>query len=406
MNKKLMAVAVAGALAVPAVAFAQASSVQIYGRANLGVDSWSATGATAPGGAGDLKNRTRVYDSGSRLGFRGTEDLGGGLRAMFVLESGVNFDTGSTTNQNGVVGANASAGTLASRDSYLGIGGSWGDVRFGRQSIYWVNGLNGQSGANYINNEIGWFNGAGMGRVTFGVARQPNVMSYNSPTWSGFDFAVKYQPTSEGATANAPTDGNVWGVTLNYEGPIGVRYDHAVNQFASPTTPTALTNRQKGTADKLSIGWPYQPGARIAVIFNRTRIDDNAATANYTNVHDNVSQGYWGLNWEHMMGNWQFLAMYSKLNNASGCNFTQTAATSATSGIAVGTNGCDGTQSTGYTLGLKYFFSKRTQIYTSWIAHNNGFNQVADVTGGGYSSGTVAAGADPRIFAVGLWHSF
>ena len=47
MNKKLMAVAVAGALAAPAVAFAQASSVQIYGRANLGIDTWQATGATA-----------------------------------------------------------------------------------------------------------------------------------------------------------------------------------------------------------------------------------------------------------------------------------------------------------------------------------------------------------------------
>ena len=77
MNKKLMALAVAGALAIPAAAFAQAGNVQIYGRANLGFDNYSATGATG-GAAFDYKARNRVYDAGSRLGFSGSEDLGGG----------------------------------------------------------------------------------------------------------------------------------------------------------------------------------------------------------------------------------------------------------------------------------------------------------------------------------------
>lgn len=387
MNKKLMAVAVAGALAVPAVAFAQASSVQIYGRANLGVDSWEAKGATA-GSAADLRTRTRVYDSGSRLGFRGTEDLGNGLRAMFVLESGANIDAGHALTQSGA--PNTSAGTLASRDSYVGLGGNWGDVRFGRQSIFWVMGPNAQTGANYINNEIGWFNGASMGRVALGIARQPNVMSYNSPTMGGFNFTGSYQPTSEAATAGQPTDGNIWGVTLRYNGRIGVQYDHAVRQDQAPTTLTALTNRQKASADKLSIGWPYAPGARIAVVVDRTRLADTPATAGFTALHDKVTQQYWGLNWEHMMGNVQFMAMYSRMQKATGCSGT----------------GCNGTEATGATLGVKYHFSKRTAVYTSWIQHRNGFNQTADIVGGGYSAGTVAAGADPRIVAVGLWHSF
>src|SRR6266568_6750864 len=60
MNKKLMALAVAGALTAPAAALAQ---VQIYGRANVGIDTYSATGATA-GSAADFKNRNVVYDSG------------------------------------------------------------------------------------------------------------------------------------------------------------------------------------------------------------------------------------------------------------------------------------------------------------------------------------------------------
>src|SRR3989304_4551485 len=64
MNKKLTALAVAGALAAPAAAFAQASNVTIYGRANLGLDTYSATGATA-GSAFDYKSRNRDYDAGS-----------------------------------------------------------------------------------------------------------------------------------------------------------------------------------------------------------------------------------------------------------------------------------------------------------------------------------------------------
>src|SRR3990172_10403049 len=112
MNKKLMAVAVAGALAAPAAVLAQASNVQIYGKLNLGLDNYSATGSTA-GAAGDFKSRYRVYDSSSRLGFRGTENLGGGLNAGFLMESGVAVDTGAATSQNG--GAGRRGGDLSPR---------------------------------------------------------------------------------------------------------------------------------------------------------------------------------------------------------------------------------------------------------------------------------------------------
>jgi hypothetical protein len=65
MQKKLLALAVAGALA-PAAAMAQ-STVEIYGRANLGIDNWRATGAATA--TGNMKSRNRIFDSGSRLGF-------------------------------------------------------------------------------------------------------------------------------------------------------------------------------------------------------------------------------------------------------------------------------------------------------------------------------------------------
>jgi len=125
MQKKLLAIAVAGALA-PAAAMAQ-STVEIYGRANVGVDSWQAKSATLANA--DYNSRIRVFDQGSRLGFRVNESLGGGMRAFVVMETGVNIDSGSGNGQSG--SANASTGFWASRDSYAGIGGDWGDVRFG-----------------------------------------------------------------------------------------------------------------------------------------------------------------------------------------------------------------------------------------------------------------------------------
>jgi predicted porin len=181
------------------------STVEIYGRANLGIDDWKATGSTA-GAAQDFKGRVRIYDSGSRLGFRVNEGLGGGMRAFVVMETGVNVDSGTNLGQSGA--ANTSSGFWASRDSYVGLGGGWGDVRFGRQSIWWVNGVIAQTGANYINTAVdGMINNPGM--LTAPVTRQSNVVSYNSPTFGGFNASLSYSPTSESAGANTNTDGKI-----------------------------------------------------------------------------------------------------------------------------------------------------------------------------------------------------
>src|SRR6266702_3990709 len=115
MNKKLMALAVAGAFGVPAAAVGQ---VEIYGRANVFMDSYQATGATAANS--DFKSRTRVNDQGSRLGVRGREDLGRGLRAVYQIESGVNLDTGSNQTSSPGGPTNALASTFATRDSWVG----------------------------------------------------------------------------------------------------------------------------------------------------------------------------------------------------------------------------------------------------------------------------------------------
>lgn len=115
MKKSLIAVAVAAAL--PAFAQAQ-TNVQMYGIADLSI------GMQDPGGA--AKGSGVVSTGGqstSRFGVRGTEDLGGGLKAMFNIETVVNWDNGNSE---------ANAATFWQRRAVGGLQGGFGEVRLGR----------------------------------------------------------------------------------------------------------------------------------------------------------------------------------------------------------------------------------------------------------------------------------
>ena len=84
MNKKLLAAAVGVALAAPA--FAQSSNVTLYGRINTVVESAR---------IGSFGSEVAMKNHSSRLGVRGVEDLGGGLKAVFGIEAGLASDTGN-----------------------------------------------------------------------------------------------------------------------------------------------------------------------------------------------------------------------------------------------------------------------------------------------------------------------
>lgn len=99
--------------------------------------------ATLAHGSGSLSNKTQLTNSGntsSKLGFRGVEDLGGGMSASFWLEAGVNTDngTGQATNTNNQssggppAGVNGGQGLTFNRRSTVSLAGPWGEVRLGR----------------------------------------------------------------------------------------------------------------------------------------------------------------------------------------------------------------------------------------------------------------------------------
>ncbi|MFY8116649.1 MAG: porin [Roseateles sp.] len=149
---------VAALAAISASAFAQ-SSVTLYGRINTTVESQK---------AGTADRKVVVANNSSRFGFKGTEDLGGGLKASFKLESGLNSDDGRA------------ASTFWGRDAYVELGGSFGAVRLGNftPESYFAT-------ADYVsmhNHDTGSSSDALYG----GPFRSSNKIGYFTPTYNGF----------------------------------------------------------------------------------------------------------------------------------------------------------------------------------------------------------------------------
>lgn len=196
MKKTLVALA---ALAVVGAASAQ-SSVTLYGVADLSLsDSSAALATTQMSGNGTMNNGS------SRLGVRGTEDLGGGLKASFNFEQGINAETGATD------------ATTFQRAANLSLAGAFGSVKMGRTltpSFFGVATWELTGTANYsaVANQFGFA----------GVApRNNSEFSYTSPTMGGFSGTLGYIFKADNA-GNAKTDANLKYVA----GPVAVGFSY------------------------------------------------------------------------------------------------------------------------------------------------------------------------------------
>ncbi|OGB21750.1 MAG: hypothetical protein A3I66_03405 [Burkholderiales bacterium RIFCSPLOWO2_02_FULL_57_36] len=118
MKKSLLALAVLSAFAGAAQA---QTNVTIYGSFNAGLRSVNNVDAA---GNSRLSMGSNGTYSSNRIGFKGVEDLGGGMNAHFTLETGFNTGTGALDNANN---------QLFQRSAYVGLGGAWGSVDLGRQ---------------------------------------------------------------------------------------------------------------------------------------------------------------------------------------------------------------------------------------------------------------------------------
>lgn len=284
--------AAAAALALQAgTAFAQpASSVQIYGFLAPMIDRISVSGAAGVAplerpamlGAGAYNGRgngslLRMQSATTNFGFRGTEDLGGGLRAVFQLESGFQVDDGTWTG--------SATGPLRSlnRNSRVGLAGPFGTVFAGIwdtpaawSHLGFTNGVRnpyaGDSssifltpGFNIPHSVTADTRTNGPGDATFN-RRQGNSLQYWSPTWSGFSLRLAYglpegRRTAANGARHAPA---VLGLAAEYaSGPVVLRYVYqqhrdyfglawlGPNPAANPDAPGSTAQGSKDSNHRL-----------------------------------------------------------------------------------------------------------------------------------------------------------
>ena len=230
MKKSLILVA---SLTAAAAACAQ-SSITLFGIAD----------ASLSRGTGSVADRTQMLRGGNasnRIGFRGTEDLGGGMSAQFWLEAGMNLDDGSgqATNVNnqtpGAAGAAGSQGLTFARRSTLGLASNWGEIRFGRDIVpqYW-NMLFADPFGN-----IGVGAAVNYTAIITGVTntRASNMVSYFTPAGlGGFSAQVSHYLGENASNAANPDDGRGTGLRVGYaKGPFSAglawsRTDYAAGE--------------------------------------------------------------------------------------------------------------------------------------------------------------------------------
>lgn len=164
--KKIVLAAALAALAIPA--FAQ-SSVTLWGRINTSVESQK---------TGSADRVVKLQNNSSRLGVRGTEDLGGGLKAAFNLEHGFNSDTGSLQT------FGSPANTFWSRQANVELSGSFGTVRLGTwfPDSYFST----VDRTSNHNHDTGTSSDALFS--DFALGRRTNKVGYFSPVIEGFSF--------------------------------------------------------------------------------------------------------------------------------------------------------------------------------------------------------------------------
>lgn len=239
MKKSLVVVALAGAMAFTA---ASAETV-LYGSIRLGAEVSKNHYSDVTNKAGDItavrenKRGLEMKDFDSRLGLKGSEDLGNGTKVIYQLEWG--FD--------GMAG-DANGEGFKNRLAYIGLTGDWGTVALGRQNNPFTESLNAGTIADEFNGDYTSALRIATGQVAFGApmpTRVGNSVAYVSPSFSGFSFTVA-------GIAKAPK-----AVNENVDVQIQPGLDLSIPQFSPEATYNGAGNKNKGF-DIYTVGLNYE----------------------------------------------------------------------------------------------------------------------------------------------------
>lgn len=366
------AVAGLGAMCLALPALAQ-SNVTIYGRLNLDFESVRASSGTNDP---SLPSRNRISSNSSLLGFKGTENLGNGLSAWFQIESQINVDAGS--------------GNLATRNSGVGLKGAWGNLFLGRwDSPYKVAQVKfdpfGDVTIASEQNILAQTSSLEAGDFHDRIA---NGVQYWTPEWAGFSARVAYG-ANENRDATTGVSDHTWAGAVYYEqGPffaVAAVERHsdrgALGEALGATTDTTGNDTGK------QAGFGFKFGAtKVGLLFERLEYKTDFAGGS------DLRRDAWFLGGSHQLGPVELRAYYAKAGDQKG--------SSALAGPDTGAEG--------YSVGLAYDLSKRTELYTTYTRIDNEANAEYEF-GINASPGLEIKGrpgSDPSGFLVGMKHVF
>ena len=344
MKKSL--IAMGAALACLGTAHAE-SSVQLMGL----MDAYA--GSVRMAGDAD---RTSVVGSGglttSWFGFKGTEDLGGGLKAGFLLTSFLRVDTGSPGRFN--------PDPFFSRDASVSLSGGFGSVALGRGMApnFLPTILLNPFGDSFtvsplvLHANVPLFNGTGWGSTTPSDTGWSNQITYTTPSFGGLKANLHYQ---FGEQAGNSGKSNIGLNVMYFGGPLTLMGFYERADISNPVPPNSLMNRKSDWM----LGGAYDFGmAKAYLTYGQAKVDATDFTGKTFSLGAEVP-----------------------VLNKAGAIKAAMARTKATTGPGEATR-------TTASLGYDHFLSKRTDVYAVGM-----YDKVTDL-----SSGT--------SFVVGIRHRF
>lgn len=334
------------------------SSVSIYGRVNTSVEHQKQGNVSATG----------MVSNSSFIGIKGTEDLGNGLKAGFVLESQFNSDNGSGAGTNGALNFE--------RNSEVNLSGNFGMVRLGSFDPYSYSVT--ADAVSMHNHDTGPTADA----LYSLAASKGNVIAYRTPTIAGFDAELQYRFgekakktfTSQGLpTITDGQDEGGWNLGANYaNGPLGLGFGYSTEKIKS------LTTTDSGKKQQYAFRASYQiADLTLAGYYQKQKNSSTGTTA---------KRDVFRLAAMYVIGASELHANYGKASKAK-------------------VNGAkSGNSANQWTLAYNYNLSKRTKVYA--LYSNMSHTDTAGYESPQSFSLTPTSGDKFRTMGVGIRHLF
>ena len=410
MQKKALVFAVSAALMIPC-AFAQKKGggggdkegadpdqiVELYGKLYPEIVRQRGKGATSAStaiasfagtaqGTNNVITRNEMESSNSRFGVRGSEKLGGGLKAIFQLETSFSVDSNNSA--------------FAQRDSFVGLQhAQWGTIKLGRMDTPFKGYADdvsflGVSSGNFtstsdLNRNLG-FGTSNAGRFH---ERAQNAVDYETPRWGGFQGEVQYSTAETDTALRHP---HFWSGGVKWEsGPFEISFGHEVHWDALALTanvPSSMRNTEAATRSKDKA---YEVMVKFKWGIHQFEVDGNrkewkempvvTTTGRALSYKNKSYLAIWDARWSPQ---WRTQVHYVKASDGTCTRLN----------ASCSTNGLGARQ---VSAGFAYYMSKRTYLFfmAQWLKNDLSAN---------FSSGSQQAniGEDITQYAVGINHSF